>query len=336
MQVHVVSPAFCEEEVIIPFIEEVSKVARAHPEFGEWSLTIVDDGSVDRTLDAAASRLLESGNRPLRLRIVALSRNFGHQAAIQAGLEVAFRNSREGDFFVVLDSDLQHPPELIPQILERLSQGADHVQMIRTDTNQTPFLKRMTSSCFYAVFRWMTGLDLKAGSADFRGMSRRFLAAYLTLTERGRFNRGLFQWLGFPTVHVPYVPRDRAAGQSKYTLRRMIKLAATGLLQFSARPLLLLCTAVLALSFSFCLAYAVYILVQIYQGKPLVPGWLSVMFMITFWSGTLALIQFLIALYIDRIFDEVKSRPVYVIREILEGPLMRDTGAGDSPQSNGR
>jgi predicted PurR-regulated permease PerM len=105
------------------------------------------------------------------------------------------------------------------------------------------------------------------------------------------------------------------------------------LLQFSARPLLLLCTTVLTLSFAFCLAYAVYILVQIYQGKPLIPGWLSVMFMITFWSGTLALIQFLIALYIDRIFDEVKRRPIYIVREIIESPRSQDRATGYWSQS---
>lgn len=333
MRVHVVSAAFCEENVIVSFIEAVRDVALAHPEFGEWSLTIVDDGSIDRTLDAALSTLDQPGSPAFHLRLVALSRNFGHQAAIQAGLEAAFRDSASGDCFILLDSDLQHPPELIPLILERLKQGADHVQMVRQDTDRTPFLKRATSSSYYALFRWMTGLNLKAGSADFRGMSRRFLAAYLTLTERGRFNRGLFHWVGFPTVYVPYAPTERVAGESKYTFRRMLKLALTGLLQFSGRPLFLLCTTIVLLNFGFCLLYVIHVLVRIYQGEKLVPGWPSVMFFVAFWSGTLALIQFLLALYIERIFDEVKGRPIYIIKEVIEGPPPRNRQDADRPQT---
>ncbi len=332
MRVHIVSPAFCEEKSIVAFIEEVRNVALAHPEFGGWSLTIVDDGSIDRTLAVATSVLVKLSGPDFRLRIVALSRNFGHQAAIQAGLDIAFRDSGGDDCFVVLDSDLQHPPKLIPLIVGRLSQGADHVQMVRQDTNRTPFLKRMTSSLYYTFFRWMTGLDIRTGSADFRGMSRRFLAAYLTLTERGRFNRGLFHWVGFPTVYVPFVCSDRVAGTSKYTFRRMLTLAATGLLQFSGRPLFLLCSAIVLLSFTFCLLYFIHVLVRLYHGEELVPGWLSVMFFIALWSGALALVQLLLSLYLERIFDEVKGRPIYIVKDVIEDPAKPGGGALGSPQ----
>lgn len=320
MRVQVVSPAYCEEQGIAAFIHAVHAAATARPEFGPWILTIVDDGSDDRTLEAASAACRGLCGPSFGVRLVRLSRNFGQQAAIQAGLEVAYAASMEGDVFVVLDSDLQHPPELIPEILARLAGGADHVQMIRMDTERVPWFKRVTSDLYYSLFRRITGLDLRRGSADFRGMSRRFLAAYLKLQERGRFNRGLFQWVGFPTVELPYQCADRVAGGTKYTLRRMLKLALDGLLQFSGKPLVVLCSAIVLLSFGICLLYVIHTVWRYLHGHPMVPGWPSVMFFIAFWSGALALTQLLLALYVERIFEEVKGRPVYLIRDIQEQP----------------
>src|SRR4051794_19632504 len=153
MRTHLISAAYCEREGIAQFIDAVRETALANPEFGEWVLTIVDDGSPDKTFEAAASQLNRSRTPGFRLRILALSRNFGQQAAIQAGLEAAHACASEGDFFVILDSDLQHPPTLVPQLLAHLAKGSDHVQMVRQDSARTSGFKRLTSDGFYALFR---------------------------------------------------------------------------------------------------------------------------------------------------------------------------------------
>jgi len=160
MRTHIISAAYCEREGITSFIEAVRDVAVASPQYGEWILTIVDDGSPDKTFETAVGQLNRSGAPHFRLRVMALSRNFGQQAAIQAGLEAAHTQSSPGDAFVVLDSDLQHPPGLIPQLLAQLERGADHVQMIRQDSVRVSRWKRMTSDAFYAVFRRLSGLEL--------------------------------------------------------------------------------------------------------------------------------------------------------------------------------
>jgi glycosyltransferase involved in cell wall biosynthesis len=318
MRTHLISAAYCEREGIVQFIDAVREIALAKPEFGEWILTIVDDGSPDKTFEAAASQLNRNRITGFRLRILALSRNFGQQAAIQAGLEAAHSCASEGDFFVVLDSDLQHPPALVPQLLTHLANGADHVQMVRQDSERTSGFKRLTSDGFYALFRSLSGLDLRRGSSDFRAMSWRFLSAYLKLNERGRFNRGLFQWIGFGTVYVPYRCGDRVAGQTKYTLRRMLRLAVTGVLQFSSKPLILMCAVIVLVNGTACVLYVLHTAIRYLRGVQLVPGWPSIMFLVTFWSGALALIQLLLAVYIARVFDEVKGRPIYVVRELQE------------------
>lgn len=318
MRTHLISAAYCEREGITQFIDAVRAAALTDPQFGEWVLTIVDDGSPDKTFEAAVSHLNRERTEGFRLRVVALSRNFGQQAAIQAGLEAAYAGASDGDFFVILDSDLQHPPALVPQLLAHIAKGADHVQMVRQDSLRTSAFKRFTSDSFYAFFRQLSGLDLRRGSSDFRAMSWRFLSAYLKLNERGRFNRGLFQWIGFGTVYVPYRCGDRVAGQTKYTFRRMVNFALTGILQFSSKPLILLCAVIVLINWTACVLYVIHTAIRYLQGVELVPGWPSIMFLITFWSGALALIQLLLALYIARVFDEVKGRPIYVVRELQE------------------
>lgn len=318
MTTHIISPAYCEREGIGGFIEAVRRMALENQQYGQWVLTVVDDGSSDQTFEAIVEEMNKADTTLFRLRAITLSRNFGQQAAIQAGLETAYERSQDGDLFVVLDSDLQHPPSLIPQILSQIVQGADHVQMIREDSVHESWWKRATSDGFYWVFQRLSGVQIRRGSSDFRGMSRRFLSVYLQLRERGRFNRGLFHWIGFRTAYLTYPCADRAAGNSKYTLRRMLELAVTGLLQFTSRPLILLCLSIVVFAALFCLLYVGVTVVRYLGGARLVPGWTSIMFIVTFWSGALALIQLLLAAYVARMFDEIKGRPIYVLKELQE------------------
>ncbi|MBI5084040.1 MAG: glycosyltransferase [Acidobacteria bacterium] len=233
---------------------------------------------------------------------------------MQAGLTDAFQRSSAGDLFIVMDSDLQHPPDLLPSIVTALREGCDHVQMLRREPASLPWTKKAASASFYWVLRHLAGLSLSAGSSDFRGMNRAFLKAYLRLCEVGRFNRGLFHWVGFERRDIVYQAASRAAGGSKYTLRRMAALAITGLTQFSSRPLILLCSAIVLASFLLCSAYVAWEVYRYAHGHRYVLGWPTLIFFITFWSGSIALIQLVTAVYLARVFDEVKRRPAFIVR----------------------
>ena len=311
----IIAPAYNERECISGFISEVQRVHRELLAVNhyECKLVIVDDGSSDRTFEviAAQSAPVSDGFQVIGLQ---LSRNFGQQAAIQAGLEYAFHHAAPGSFFVVMDSDLQHPPKLVLSILEQLENGIDHVQMIRHEPAVIPFHKRATSVAFYWFFRKLTGVRIHSGSSDFRGLSYTCLRAYLQLQEKGRFNRGLFHWIGFKRCEIVYQAAERRLGHTKYSLARMLSLGVVGLLQFSSKPLLWICSTTVALSFLFCAAYLCFELVRYLQGVRFAIGWPSLIFFITFWSGAIALSQLVISIYLARLFDEMKGRPIYIVR----------------------
>lgn len=316
---YVVAPAYNESESIPHFISAVCSVAeesclgdrvRVH-------LVVVDDGSTDKTYEA-----IQQGARnptpSFCVTGIGLSRNFGQQAAIQSGLEWAYERSVEGDLFAVMDSDLQHPPELLSGIVDELRAGADHVQMVRREPESLSWPKRASSAGFYWILRRMSDVALPEGGSDFRGLSRRFLGAYLSLRERGRFNRGLFYWVGFPRKEIAYQARERTSGVTKYNWTKMLSFATTAMVQFSSRPLILLCSIIVAGSFTVCAGYLGFELVRWMGGRQFVLGWPTVIFFISLWSGAIALSQLLLALYVGRIFDEVKGRPVYLVRRVCE------------------
>jgi len=317
----VVSPAYNEAESLPRFLTALADVAgHSFAAAGlHVELVLVDDGSTD----ASASTALQSARAlqaHLTVSLIQLSRNFGQQAAIQAGLEYAYSRSSAGDCFAIMDSDLQHPPSLLPEMMHALDNGADHVQMLREDPPSLPWVKRATSRAFYSLFRLLARQDLQAGSADFRGLSRPCLEGYLRLSESCRFNRGLFQWIGFQRHTIAYTAPARTHGETKYGIAGMMRFALSGLIQFSSAPLVAISTLIVLASFSVCLVYVVSQVINYLRGGGFVWGWASIMFFIAFWSGALAFNQLLQALYIARIFDEVKRRPVYLIRRIeVEG-----------------
>ncbi len=271
----------------------------------------VDDGSTDQTW-----RVLSEFSPPpsITLQGLRFSRNFGHQAALCAGLEELWKSQQCGphDTVILMDSDGQHPPDYIFDLLQGRSQGFHQVQMRRTNSG-AGFWKGLTSRLYYKIFRILSGLRLESGCSDFRAFSGRFLAAYIQLPETAKFNRGLFQWLGFKTLTVPYRAHSREHGESKYSLKRMLKLGATGVTYFSSRPLVLTLMTTTLLGFSICGAYVLFEFVRILNGAAFVPGWPTVLFVITLWGSLLSLGQLLTAIYIARIFDEVKGRPAYIV-----------------------
>jgi polyisoprenyl-phosphate glycosyltransferase len=225
--VNIVVPVYNEEESILGLISEVQRVFENLPY--AYSFIIVDDGSTDNTLDmlrgaAAADR---------RIRYISLSKNFGHQSALKAGLD----HSR-GDCAITMDGDLQHPPQLIPTLLKHWENGYDVVNTLRQDDEKnTSYLKRKTSNLFYRIMNKLADLDMEKGSADFRLLSKKVVYILQGIDEHEVFFRGLVKWVGFQQIGVSYRANERKRGQSKYTFRRMLKFAVQGITSFSTKPL---------------------------------------------------------------------------------------------------
>jgi len=328
-QLFIVAPARNEAASIAAFVLAVSRTIQ-DPTLSDSvvELVLVDDGSTDDTLGAIRNLAVTSQTPTFQIVAVELSRNFGHQAAIHAGLTVAFNRARKGADFIVLDSDLEHPPEYIPTIVGLLRSGKDHVQMVRQEhaASQTPRAKSLTSRLFYHVFRVLTGIPLLAGSADYRGMSHAVVKSFLDMPETDRFNRGLFWWVGFKRAAVPYVVGARIAGETKYSWSHMLYLAMTGITSFSSRPLFLTLGGTVAMAFAFCGAYLAFEAYRLYVLRlPFVAGWPSLLFVITFWGGVISFGQLLLAIYVARVFAETKGRPSFIVRAIHESAQLEPT-----------
>ena len=272
---------------------------------GEAEVLFVDDGSTDLSYPL----MLELHRGDPRFKVIQLARNFGHQLAITAGIELA-----NGDAVVVMDGDLQHPPELLPELAARWREGYDVVYAVMTERPEG-WLKRQTARFFYRLLRKLSNVDIPAAAGDFRLADRRVVEAFRAMPERNRFVRGMFAWLGFRQIAVTYAAPARFAGRSKYTLPKMIRLATDGLLSFSTRPLRLaldLGFVVSGLSFLFGVAT----LISKFAGAFLVPGWLSIVLITSFVGGIQLVVVGVVGEYVGRIYDEVKARPLYLVREL--------------------
>jgi dolichol-phosphate mannosyltransferase len=296
--------------VVAPMRDEVATVAAFHARVAaalaaeSWELVVVDDGSRDGTAEAVAK--LAAGDE--RVRLISLSRSFGHQAALTAGLEHA-----RGDVVVMLDGDLQDPPELIPTMLARWREGSDVVYAVRSQrAGESPF-KLVTARWFYRLFRRLATVDLAPDSGDFRLMDRRALRALLAMPERNRFLRGMSVWVGFTQTAVPFAREPRTAGRTKYTLSRMLQLSFDAITSFSNRPLqwaTLLGFTCSGLAFLCVPLTVVARYADIYERG--VPTTIVVVLLL---GGIQLITVGIIGEYVGRIYDEVKQRPVYVVRE---------------------
>jgi dolichol-phosphate mannosyltransferase len=262
----------------------------------------VDDGSTDQTFTVLSHHKLVFPKRLLRL-----SRNFGHQAALLAGLEQA-----KGEFVVTMDGDLQHPPELIVTMLEAHQSGVDIVLTSRSDTQQHSLFKKLTTTLFYAVLSFLAGKNFVANTSDFRSLNRKALTALLAMPERRKFLRGMVEWIGFSTLVLPYQPQSRAAGESKYSLLKMLKLAFDGITSFSTLPLYF-AAGFSCLLFAGAVLYALYVLFVRFVAGNVVSGWASVLFILLIIGGFLSLFLAVIGMYLAAIYDEVKQRPTYIV-----------------------
>jgi glycosyltransferase involved in cell wall biosynthesis len=322
--VSIVCPAYQEEDVLPSFHFELAVVLDRLEESYCFEIVYVDDGSRDGTLECM--RQLARGDR--RVHYLSLSRNFGQQAALTAGLEFC-----RGDVVISMDADLQHPPAVIPQLLEKWQAGNDVVLTIRQEDQQLSVFKRFTSRLFYGVMALASNTNIRTAACDYRLLSRKAVHAFLQFREQHRFVRGLVQWLGFPTAEVTFQPHARRAGKTKYTVASLARLAGDGLLSFSNLPLrlplyaglfvwllglmhFLWCPLQLLLfpeSFNFVLQYLLLM-------GHLVGG------------GVLCGLG-VVGEYLGRVYDEVRHRPLYLVKEAHsnDSPAARPLDAPMSP-----
>jgi dolichol-phosphate mannosyltransferase len=267
----------------------------------------VDDGSQDNTVDSL-SALAEKDQRII---VLEFARNFGHQAALTAGLDAS-----TGDFVISLDGDGQHPPEMIPQMVALFEQGYDIVQAQRIEAGQGFSFKQFTSSGFYTLINTISGTRMEPGAADFRGLSRQAVEALKAMPEYHRFLRGMISWMGYRSVILPYHEPGRVAGKSKYSFGKMFRLAMDAIFSFSLMPLYLGMTMGGIL---LCLAAGqiIYVLSFWFTGRSseLVPGWSSLMSVMLVIGGMLMILLGFIGVYVGYIFQEVKRRPVYLLKK---------------------
>ena len=321
--VDLVVPVYNEEDVIAAFHRQLCLAIDALPY--RFTIYYINDGSNDHTQDC----LEQIHRQDERVELVEFSRNFGHQSALTAGLERA-----QGDYVITLDGDGQHPPALIGELLRLAESGYDVVLTQRLEQGGSSPFKKGTSALFYRLINRIGNTQILPGSADFRLLSQTVVAALRDMPEYHRFLRGMVAWAGFRTIILPYQPGDRIAGKSKYSLAKMLRLALDAVFSFSLVPLYIsISLGVLFLILS--LAEAVYVLSFWISGQTqrLAPGWSSLMFMLLFVGGTLMISMGFIGIYIGYIFQEVKRRPVYLIRRVLpsrrpaETPHSTDPGA---------
>ena len=279
---------------------------------GPSETVLVDDGSSDRTYELmAAAREADP-----RVKILRLSRNFGHQVAVTAGLDVAV-----GDAVIVMDADLQDPPEVVLEMAARWREGYDVVYAVREERHGETRFKRATAAAFYRLFSGMSEVDVPLDVGDFRLVDRRALDAFRSMRESNRYVRGMFSWIGFRQIGVPYKRDQRFAGETKYPLTKMVKFATDGIVSFSAAPLRLALKVgflVSGLSFLLGLVFLVSKVLGFYS----VPGLASIAVFVAFLGGIQLLLLGVMGEYIARIHDEVKGRPLYVVSEAhgLLGP----------------
>jgi len=312
----VCAPVYNEEELVEEFYARASAALEDVARGFDYELIVVNDGSKDRTGEIL-DRLAEGDPR---LRVVHLSRNFGHQAALTAGLEHA-----TGDVVAMIDADLQDPPELIPRMIEQWTLGSDVVYAVRRQREGETAFKLATASWFYKLFDKLAQVDLEPNSGDFRLLDRRALDALLSMTERSRFLRGMTVWVGFTQTAVPYERDARAAGETKYTLRKMLRFSLDAIASFSHLPLQLATYAgLLSASVAFI---AIPVVIVLHFTNSYLPGFSTITIAILLLGGIQLIALGVIGEYVGRIYDEVKHRPLYIVREErnrpggVDGPL---------------
>lgn len=301
----IVVPVYNEEEVLLEFYRRTTATLQGTKE--GYEIVFVNDGSTDNTL----SILRELNSRDASIKVINFSRNFGHQIAITAGMDYTV-----GDSVVIIDADLQDPPEVILRLIEKWKEGFDVVYAVRHERKGETVLKKLTASIFYKLIIKITNVTIPKNVGDFRLIDKKVLIALRSIREHHRFIRGLVSWVGFRQTGVTYVRDERFAGETKYPLKKMLKFAFDGITSFSFLPLQFAMYAGVFISF-FSFICCVYILfLRVCTGK-FIPGIAGILVSVLFIGGIQLLFLGLIGEYVGRIYDEIKQRPLYIVRELL-------------------
>jgi glycosyltransferase involved in cell wall biosynthesis len=302
-KITILVPAYNEEEVINIFYERVVKVINSITNY-DFELLFINDGSKDNTL-----KILEDiAQKDKKVKIISFSRNFGHQCAVTAGL-----NEATGDAIIIIDSDLQDPPELIPEMIKLWENGNDVIYGKRTKRKGESHFKLLTARMFYKTLNKLSDTEIPKDTGDFRLADRKVVDVINSLPEHNKFLRGLFSWAGFKQIPIEYERNERIAGKTKYPLKKMIKLALDGIMSFSNKPLRIIGGfGIFSIIISFIIL--IYALLSFAFGwNNLTAGWTSLMVAITFFAGVQLSSLWVISEYIARIYDESKKRPEYII-----------------------
>ncbi len=306
--ISIVAPAYNEEENLIPLYERIKAVMEKIGR--DFELIIVENGSIDRSLQI----LKDIHKKDSRVHYLSLTRNFGHQGALIAGIEYS-----RGDVVISMDADLQHPPEVIPEMIRLWENGYDLIYTTKRSQKDQLLIRKILNRFFYLLMNRLSGIELH-GESDFRLMDRTVVSVFCSLPERNKFLRGLTAWIGFRQIGIEYDVAPRIAGFSKFKFIHLIELAIDGIFAFSITPLRIFTIIGLMISTS-SFIYGIYISVlkiyeritSNYNWAP--PGWVTLAFVMLFFGGIQLIGIGLLGEYLGRVYDEVKRRPVYIVRE---------------------
>ena len=302
-KISLIIPMYYEELVAEECYKRVNNVLSNMKEY-EHEIVFINDGSKDKTLEIL-EKIAENDDN---VKVISFSRNFGHQAAVTAGLKIA-----SGDAVVVIDADLQDPPELIPEMVKLWEEGNEVIYGKRKKRAGESTFKLMTAKMFYKTLNALTDVDIPKDTGDFRLVDKKVVDTMNSLPEHNKFLRGLWSWLGYKQYAFEYERKERFAGKTKYPLKKMFKLASDGIISFSSKPIKLVgVLGIISIIISFIIL--IYALIS-YACKlnNLSAGWTSLMCVITFFAGVQLLSLWIISEYIGRIYDETKGRPQYII-----------------------
>jgi bactoprenol glucosyl transferase len=302
--IEIVVPCYNESENIRPLYEAIKRVFAEKLPAYSYTLLFVNDGSSDDSL-VVLKKLSEEDKR---VKYLSFSRNFGHQLAVKAGLDHSF-----ADAVISMDCDLQHPPALIPELVKRWEEGNQVVATLRTYPADTPKKKQKSSHHFYKLLNVLSDIEIKEGSADFRLLDQEVVKVIREMNENEPFLRGIVPWVGFKQSYIAYTAQARFAGESKYTIKKMLHLATTGVTSFSVKPLYF--AVFLGFAFSaLSVLYIPYVIYAFVSGTE-ISGWASLIMTIVFFGGLQLIILGIIGIYIGKIFKQTKDRPAYIIQE---------------------
>lgn len=303
-KISIVIPAFNEEGNLCEIRKKINDVFTSLQNYS-YEIIFINDGSRDNTQNTIEGLAVKFSE----VKFIEFSRNFGHQNAVKAGMDNA-----EGNAVITMDADLQHPPELIPELINKWEQGYDVVYTIRKYSDKISFFKRVTSSLFYSFLLKISDFELvKKGGADFRLLDRNVNDVIKEFNENDLFLRGLTGWIGFKQTGVEYTAKDRFSGKSSYDMKKMFSLAFSGITSFSTKPLYLAAYIGFAFTILSLLVYGIYVIYSFVIGTH-ISGWASLIMTVVFFGGMQLIMMGIIGMYLGKIFKQVKDRPNYIIR----------------------